>query len=144
MDAYPQDYVTHNLPLVLLSGLESESKDEPESVDYPLLREKGVKIDSDFPPVSGSTAEELRSVLLDEDASQVAWNAREDTNARLFGVGYKIKSIGRVGYLLFPLFKGSGKAPSWAGHDWHGRFTFKPKNRRRSLSGRRIHPIDIS
>lgn len=102
MDAYPQDYVTHNLPLVLLSGLESESKDEPESIDYPLLREKGVKIDSDFPPVSGSTAEELRRVLLDEDASQVAWNAREDTNARLFGVGYKVKSIGRVGYLLFP------------------------------------------
>lgn len=103
MDAYPEDYVAHNLPFVLLSGLETETKDEPESVDYPLLREKGPKIYSDFPPVGGMTAEELRRTLLDEDASQLPWNSRDEMDASL-GVGYKVKSIGRVGCCIFFLF----------------------------------------
>lgn len=101
MDAYPEDYVAHNLPFVLLSGLETETKDEPESVDYPLLREKGPKIYSDFPPVSGMTAEELRRALLDEDASQVPWNSRDEMDVSPLGVGYKVKSIGRVGCCVF-------------------------------------------
>lgn len=106
MDAYPEDYVAHNLPFVLLSGLETETKDEPESVDYPLLRETGPKIYSDFPPVGGMTAEELRRTLLDEDAFQLPWNSRDEMDASL-GVGYKVKSIGRVGcYVLFFFFFG--------------------------------------
>jgi len=103
MDAYPDDYVSHNLPFVLLSGLEADLKDEPESVDYPLLREKGLKICSDFPPVTGMTAEELRRVLLDENANRIQWNFKADNHERLLGAGYKVKSIGRVGYLFFPI-----------------------------------------
>lgn len=102
MDAYPEDYITHNRPFVLLSGLELETKDEPESIDYPLLREKGYKIYSDFPPVGGMTAEELRRVFLEEDASQIPWNNRVDADESSFRAGYKIKSVGRVRCLLFP------------------------------------------
>lgn len=105
MDAYPEDYVTHNRPFVLLSGLELETKDEPESIEYPLLRERGHKIFSDFPPVGGMTAEELRRVLLNEDASRAQGSSKDDAAEASFGAGFKIKSIGRVGYVL--LFPGS-------------------------------------
>lgn len=99
MDAYPEDYVVHNLPFILLSGLEAEPPDDAESSgpEYPLLLEKGPRIYSDFPPLSGPTAEELRRNLLKEDASGMSWDNRESTSTRYSGIGYKIKSIGRVG-----------------------------------------------
>ncbi|KAE8145906.1 Gryzun, putative trafficking through golgi-domain-containing protein [Aspergillus avenaceus] len=97
MDAYPEDYVVHNLPFILLSGLEPTSEDdfEPKRTDYPLFYERGVKIYSDFPPLSGATAEELRKILLEEDASRLPWEIRKHISADLSGVGYKIKSVGR-------------------------------------------------
>lgn len=102
MDAYPQDYVNHNLPLVLLSGLEADAEDEWRSVvDYPLLAENGPKIFSDFPPLSGAVAEELRRVLLDEDGSQIPWRAglASSGNATSPHIAYRIKSSGRVSSL---------------------------------------------
>jgi hypothetical protein len=99
MDAYTEDYVVHNLPFILLSGLEADPPDDAESSgpEYPLLLEKGPRIYSDFPPLSGPTVEELRRNLLEEDASGVAWDNRESTSTRYSGIGYKIKSVGRVG-----------------------------------------------
>ncbi|KAE8354465.1 Gryzun, putative trafficking through golgi-domain-containing protein [Aspergillus coremiiformis] len=96
MDAYPEDYVVHNLPFVLLSGLQPDPEDGSESrtTSYP-LHEKGVHIYSDFPPLSGSTAEGLREILLAEDASQAPWAARDDVHARSTGAEYKVKSVGR-------------------------------------------------
>ncbi|GAB1209002.1 hypothetical protein APSETT445_007767 [Aspergillus pseudonomiae] len=98
MDAYPEDYVAHNLPFVLLSGLEPESEDGLGSscTDYPLLHEKGVHIYSDLPPLGGSTAEELREILLAEDASRTPWEARENALVESAGIEYKIKSVGRI------------------------------------------------
>lgn len=102
MDAYPEDYVNHNLPFVLLSGLEASSEDDAiTSAKYPLLSEKGAVIFSELSPVSGAVAEELRSVLLDEDGSRMPWKSRpslEDNNSSAAGIGFKIKSIGRVGF----------------------------------------------
>lgn len=103
MDAYPNDYVNHNLPFVLLCGLEPDSEHvtEPPS-DYPLLAEKGPKIFSDFPPLSGAVAEELRRVLLQEDGSQMPWKSIPNTNGSPSAspIGFKIKSVGRVGSCL--------------------------------------------
>lgn len=99
MDAYPQDYVDHNLPLVLLSGLEVDAEDDSRNVAvYPLLAEKGSKIFSDFPPLSGAVAEELRRVLLDEDGSQMPWRAgiASNGNAPPPHIAYHIRSSGRV------------------------------------------------
>jgi hypothetical protein len=103
MDAYPPDYINHNLPLVLLSGLEADAKDESRSavqVDYPLLAEKGPKVFSDFPPLSGAVAEELRRVLLEEDGSQMPWRAglASSGNSSSPHIAYCIKSCGRVSY----------------------------------------------
>lgn len=98
MDAYPEDYVTHNLPFILLSGLDADVEDEtePSGVQYPLIHEKGTKISSDFPPLSGPVAEELRRILLEEDASEAPWNSRNDIE-RSGRIGFRLKSVGRVG-----------------------------------------------
>ncbi|CAL5873495.1 uncharacterized protein PFLUO_LOCUS7774 [Penicillium psychrofluorescens] len=99
MDAYPEDYVNHNLPFVLLSGLEASSEDDATaSAKYPLLSEKGPEIFSELPPVSGAVAEELRSVLLTEDGSRMPWKSRpslDENNSSTAGIGFKIKSTGR-------------------------------------------------
>ncbi|KAL2000850.1 hypothetical protein VTN02DRAFT_2564 [Thermoascus thermophilus] len=96
MDAYPEDYVTHNLPFILLSGLDADVEDETElsRVQYPLIHEKGTKISSDFPPLSGPVAEELRRILLEEDASDAPWNSRNDFE-RSGRIGLRLKSVGR-------------------------------------------------
>lgn len=88
MDSYPQDYISHNRPLLLLSGLQ----DAPPS-DEPVpdsLLEKGVKIVSDFPSLQGPIAEDLRNAFFEQDGSRVAKTRNSED-------GFKIKSIGRVG-----------------------------------------------
>lgn len=100
MDAYPEDYVNHNLPLVLLSGLEAGPQDDAKSsIGYPLLAEKGPKVYSDFPPLSGVVAEDLRKVILDEDGSQMPERSgllASGGNSSSLQLRYRIKSAGRV------------------------------------------------
>lgn len=97
MDAYPEDSVDHNLPLILLSGLEAvaENVPDPNSLEYPSLLEKGAQIESDFPALSGAVAEELRQIFLEEDASHAPWHSRTSS-----GAGLRLKSVGRVGVYL--------------------------------------------
>lgn len=98
MDAYPEDYVNHNLPLVLLSGLEADDTAAVTS-DYPLIAEKGIHIFSDFPPLTGGVAEELRSLFLQEDGTHMPWKSRINVsgNTATANIAYRIKSSGRVG-----------------------------------------------
>lgn len=98
MDAYPEDYVNHNLPLVLLSGLEADDTAAVTS-DYPLIAEKGTHIFSDFPPLTGGVAEELRSLFLQEDGTHMPWKSRINVsgNTATANIAYRIKSSGRVG-----------------------------------------------
>ena len=103
MDAYPEDYVAHNLPLILLSGLgsEPESSVEFESSKYPLLQENGIQIFSDFPFLTSSVADELKKVLLDGDASTAPWNSTNIGGGQ-GGIGFRIRQAGRVGGLINP------------------------------------------
>ncbi|KAL2831979.1 Gryzun, putative trafficking through golgi-domain-containing protein [Aspergillus cavernicola] len=98
MDAYPQHYVGHNLPFVLLSGLETtDAQTEPKTEEtlYPFLNENPLKIESDYPILNGPVAEELRSVFLSEDASRAPWDPLDDAFAGDSKVEFKIKSVGR-------------------------------------------------
>lgn len=101
MDAYPEDYIAHNLPYVLLCGLESDTDNSADNSDvqYPFLSEKGTKISSDLSSLSGPVAEELRKALLEEDASDAPWNSLNDVR-RSGGIGLRLKSVGRVGQQL--------------------------------------------
>lgn len=97
MDAYPQPYVANDLPFILLCGLEADDPHlapNPEEAGYPLLKENGLVIESDFPHLEGPVAEELRGAFLDHDASR---NSRDDlASAQNPEVQYRIKSVGRV------------------------------------------------
>ncbi|KAL5334049.1 Gryzun, putative trafficking through golgi-domain-containing protein [Aspergillus crustosus] len=97
MDAYPEPYVAHNLPFILLSGLETEESQASSKTEEQLysLDKHGPKIESDFPPLTGSVAEDLRAVFLGEDASRRPWEPQLDDDAENPQVGYKIKSVGR-------------------------------------------------
>jgi hypothetical protein len=99
MDAYPDDYVAHNLPFFLISGLGDSSDHDDSSLEgqYPLLKENGLQIESDFPPLIGSLADDLRSAFRDHDASDAPWNSRAHTG-QIAGNGVKIKNIGRVSW----------------------------------------------
>lgn len=96
MEAYPKDYITHNLPLILLSGLGEVNEDPSQTTSYPLLHENGFRITSDLPPVTGSNAEQLRQTFLDADASKARWNGRHDKE-RPYSIGFRVKEAGRVG-----------------------------------------------
>ncbi|KAL4868171.1 hypothetical protein BDV12DRAFT_170185 [Aspergillus spectabilis] len=97
MDAYPEPYVAHNLPFILLSGLETDDHETvlktQEQTDP--LNKNGIGIESDFPPLTGPVAEELRGVFLSEDASRAPWEPHFDADAQNPQVGYKIKSVRR-------------------------------------------------
>ncbi|PGH31314.1 hypothetical protein GX50_05909 [[Emmonsia] crescens] len=107
MEAYPPDYIDHNLPLILLSGLGSDPQPDAQDkvipdggTEYPPLRDGGVEIFSDFPLLTDSTAERVLNALLSEDATGRPWNSKSD-GARAGAVGYKVKRVGRT-YTLPP------------------------------------------
>lgn len=97
MDAYPEDYVAHNLPLVVLSGLGPDTYSSSEDGNEgPSFEGSRVRIFSDFPNLIDSTAEELLQLLLDEDASGAPWNAQYNAG-KAAGIGFRVKKAGRVG-----------------------------------------------
>jgi hypothetical protein len=99
MEAYPKDYVEHNLPLIVLSGLPPQSdpsKEAPEQSRNPLL-EGGFRIRTDAAPLTGSAAESLLRAFLAGDSSDAPWNNRATPVKGENGGIFRIKSVGRVG-----------------------------------------------
>jgi hypothetical protein len=99
MEAYPKDFVEHNLPLIILSGLQAQSdlsKDVPDQSRNPLL-EGGFRIRTDAAPVTGPTAERLFRAFLSADSSDTPWNSRATPKKTDIGGSFRIKSVGRVG-----------------------------------------------
>jgi trafficking protein particle complex subunit 11 len=99
MEAYPQEYVEHNLPLIVLSGLPSHSgsaRDAAEPSHNPLL-EGGFRIRTDAAPLTGSTAESLLQAFLAADSRDEPWNGRPTSAKAEYGGSFRIKSVGRVG-----------------------------------------------
>lgn len=94
MDAYPLQFVEHNLPFVVLSGLGEKPSDD--SQPHPLLKVHGIEIDSAVPVVSGDRADQLRQEFLSADARDAPWNGLR-IRARGDHVGFKLKAVGRVG-----------------------------------------------
>jgi solute carrier family 25 protein 38 len=97
MDAYPPDYARHNLPFIVLSGLDTiQELDAPHPVQDVLPGRATTTINSELPPVTG----ELAQLLLDEfqsaDGSDAPWNGR-GFNGRGNLPGFRIRTVGRVG-----------------------------------------------
>ena len=96
MEAYPPGFVAHNFPLIVLSGLSSLPPYDHEQDSYPLLEERGTKVTSELPPVTGSTADELLGIFLKLDAQDAAWNGRPG-RGKMGTMGFRVKAVGRVG-----------------------------------------------
>ena len=98
MEAYPESYVAHNYPLVLLSGIGPDpvSATDIGEQSRTLLREGGFRIASDLPLLTDILATELLRTLLAADASTRPWHARSQA-----GVNgepkLRIRRVGRVG-----------------------------------------------
>ncbi|KAJ9668593.1 hypothetical protein H2201_001235 [Coniosporium apollinis] len=129
MDAYPPDYVAHNLPLVVLSGLGDESRLQDSGPVYKLLQENGTPIDSEIPTVTGERAEQLLQEFFKTDASDAPWNSRP-VKSRGNLSGFRVRAVGRE-YILparkadpppaspslsSPTSSSSGGAPAWVLH----------------------------
>lgn len=99
MDRFPEDYYLHNLPLLLLSGLDAENHNDldPSRKAHNLLQEGGFRIRIDAPLIQGDVARHLQESFREQDASNLPWNAQSlaSRNGRVF----KITSVGRVGQL---------------------------------------------
>lgn len=96
MDVYPPQYVEHNLPFVVLSGLGENPSDDSQYQPHALLKERGIEIDSAVPVVTGDRADQLRQEFLSADARSAPWNGLR-TRARGDHVGFRLKAVGRVG-----------------------------------------------
>ncbi|RMZ78713.1 hypothetical protein DV737_g3757, partial [Chaetothyriales sp. CBS 132003] len=96
MDAFGDDYVVHNLPLLLICGLGESPQAEKDTTLHPgpPLQEGGFRISIDLPDLDGRLANLVQSALCSHDGSQAPWKAQSASgkDAKLF----KTKLVGRV------------------------------------------------
>lgn len=98
MEAYPPEYVEHNLPLVVLSGLGEQQNDAANRSDLP-RQESGTKLQTNLPECEGEQANQLLRQFLEFDGTNQPWNASALPGPS--GVlKYRIKTIGRVGMAM--------------------------------------------
>lgn len=102
MNSFPDDYIVHNLPLVVLCGLEPGENNDSIASDKTrtYLGEGGFRIRADIPPVHGDTAEELRDRILSYDSAGAPWHSKQPGKQGP-AYAFKIRSVGRVGQAPF-------------------------------------------
>jgi hypothetical protein len=86
MDGYAPAYVAHNVPLLVVSGLDSAPQDKSKAP------EGAIRLASEIPPVESEDAQVLLRHFKDSDAGELAWNAREYSGRNKF----RVKTVGRV------------------------------------------------
>ena len=99
MEEYPVEYIEHNRPVILLSGLGTDSDLSSTSRDQSreFLSEGGFRIQSSIPPVTGALADRLAQCFEIFDRSELPWSIQSD--ARRIGAPiYKIRRVGRVSH----------------------------------------------
>jgi hypothetical protein len=86
MDGYAPAYVAHNVPLLVVSGLGSWPHEAST------LENGAIRVASEIPPVESEDAQVLLRHFKDNDAGNLAWNAREYSGRNKF----RVKIVGRV------------------------------------------------
>ncbi|KAI8936494.1 hypothetical protein NX059_006899 [Plenodomus lindquistii] len=95
MEAYPPDYVVHNLPFIVLSGLGTSKEREPPASAQDVLPGRAVTIISaETPPVTSDRASELLQEFLSADGTHAPWNGRSFSRRGLTH-GFRIRAVGR-------------------------------------------------
>jgi hypothetical protein len=90
MDSFGSVYVTHNLPLIFLSGV---GGGEDDAVTHKALRpqEGGFRIKTELPVVETALAHAARDAIFEYDGTQKSWNP-PGSQTRLVA----IRNVGRV------------------------------------------------
>lgn len=91
MEAYPAQYVEHNLPLVLLSGLGCEDDGGPPSTSN---NSHGVRIRIDSPECQSEQAERVLQELKSFEGTGRGWNY-QSLPGPSGTIRYRMKTIGR-------------------------------------------------
>ena len=99
MEAYPPEYVEHNLPLVLLSGL-GERHDDAGSGKGLVRQESGTRIAAASPKCGDERAEQLLDQFLRLDGTDLPWNASA-LPGPAGALKYKMTAVGRVGMAIW-------------------------------------------
>lgn len=87
MDGYATQYVAHNLPLLVVSGLGADP-----SPTNARLKEGGVLITSDVAPLESEDANFILQYFKNNGAENLPWNGYEHSEKNKF----RVKVIGRV------------------------------------------------
>jgi solute carrier family 25 protein 38 len=96
MDAYPSDYVVHNLPFIVLSGLGTAKElDPPPPVQDVLPGRAITTVNSEIAPVADDRADALLEEFLAADATNAPWNGR-GSGRRGLTHGFRMRTVGRV------------------------------------------------
>ncbi|RAR08533.1 Gryzun trafficking through golgi-like protein [Stemphylium lycopersici] len=92
MESLPSDFVVHNLPFIVLSGLATSTETDPPPAVQQVLPGRAVtNISSEIPPVQGDRANELLQEFLSADGTHAPWNAR-GLGRRGITHGFRIRS----------------------------------------------------
>ena len=96
MDDYPETYVAHNYPLIVLSGLGNHSSETGQEPTHRLPHGDGAAVQSDLPLVTGERADELlHHLFLVSDTKRPRSGKAEQNGASLSA--FQLEAVGRVG-----------------------------------------------
>jgi len=94
MDAYPPEYVAHNLPFIVLSGLGPSAELAPPPPLQQVLPGRAVTtISSEVPPLNSERANQLLQEFLSYDGA----NAERGRDGRGYMSAFRMRAVGRVG-----------------------------------------------
>lgn len=98
MEAFPEDYIAHNLPLILLSGIgdDEEGVAEPAEGSGNLLQDGGFRIRTYIPSLTDPASRDLLQAFLGFNSTSDGFDRRSASTRGSLGA-FKIKRIGRVG-----------------------------------------------
>ncbi|KAI5922824.1 Gryzun, putative trafficking through golgi-domain-containing protein [Camillea tinctor] len=94
MDEYPLGSLDYDVPFLVVSGLTS-TPTKPLLTD-PSLREQGVLVRSELPPIDSREVKDILRFMQDSDVTSLPWSSLDSSRRHRF----KIKTIGRE--LLLP------------------------------------------
>lgn len=89
MDAYPQGSLDHNVPFIAVSGLNSNNPELPLREE---LKDQGILIRSELPPLDSREAKVLDEHFQQVDAKGQSWVGV----TRVEPFRFRIRSTGRV------------------------------------------------
>ncbi|KAF2731171.1 hypothetical protein EJ04DRAFT_579327 [Polyplosphaeria fusca] len=94
MDAYPSEYVLHNLPFILLSGLGVEPELDPPTHSKHVLPGRAVtSVASEISALTGDRAQQLLQEFLSAEGGDAPWNARGVQRGNR--ASFRFRAVGR-------------------------------------------------